>query len=159
MRDHYVVGFDINDDRYYTIWYTDDTDGFITENERLLYFKELSDLKEYAHSHELPLGDGIAYFNGDRIIGNTDPEINCSPVLDFWNIISDMAGSLHIKFSGDDKAYNTEYAKLISGCGLPALEHGHFEPEWTKGERDNIKRIISEGTCILNSAFNATQKN
>lgn len=159
MRDHYVVGFDINDDRYYTIWYTGTTDGFITENERLLYFKELGDLKEYARSHELPLGDGITNFNGDRIMSDIDPEINCSPVLDLWNIISDMAGSLHIKFSGDDKAYNTEYAKLISGCGLPALEHGHFEPEWTKGERDNIKRIIGEGIYILNSAFNAPPEN
>lgn len=153
LSDNYIIRFDINANHYYAIWYTDDSDGFITENESIVYFKNLNDLMQYTHDHKILLNDGITYFNTAQIFDNIDSAINCDDVLNFWNIISDIASSLRIDFIGDNKIYNTEYAKLVSGCNLNALEHDYYEPDWTEKEVDNIKKIISEGLMILCEIF------
>lgn len=153
MNEKYAVRFDIDDHHYYAIWYTDDKDGFVTENGSIVYFTEIDDLFHYAESRRILINEGITYFNATQILHNIETITDCDTVLDFWNIISDISASLRIKFTGDDKTYNTEYAKLVSGCNLNSLEHDYYIPNFTTEEEDNIKKIIIEGYNILCKVF------
>ena len=137
---------------YYSIWYSDIEDGFITLNKKILSFNNERDLRKYCQKKSIELAEYITVYDIDDLICKNkvkNTEINCKSVLDFWNIISDASRSLHVLFCGDRVCYNPIYEKLLCGCNLEALSGKYYKPIWTRKEIDTIQDILNKGYRIL----------
>lgn len=152
LSEYYIVKFIFDGGDYYTIWYTDVVDGFITFNNGILSFNNQIDLMKYCQNHMIELEEDITVYDIDDVILKSNDnifEMNCESILDFWNIISDVARSLQLHFCGDTACYNSIYEKLLCGCNLAALNSRYYRPNWTREEVDKIQHIINVGYCIL----------
>ena len=152
LSEYYIVKFIFDGGDYYTIWYTDVVDGFITFNNGILSFNNQIDLMKYCQNHMIELEEDITVYDIDDVILKSNDnifEMNCESILDFWNIISDVARSLQLHFCGDTVCYNSIYEKLLCGCNLAALNSRYYRPNWTREEVDKIQHIINVGYCIL----------
>ena len=47
MREYYSVQFKNSSISYYCLWFTNDIDGYVIENEKLLVWKEQSNMDKY----------------------------------------------------------------------------------------------------------------
>ena len=98
----------------------------------------------------IELEEDITVYDIDDVILKSNDnifEMNCESILDFWNIISDVARSLQLHFCGDTVCYNSIYEKLLCGCNLAALNSRYYRPNWTREEVDKIQHIINVAYC------------
>lgn len=150
--DYYIVQFNDEEIVKYAIWYTDEEDGFINQNGRILFFDCIKSLKEFCDNNitisddEIPYVYDIGYLK--KWILSPDNRFDCSDLLDFWNAISDASKSIGVKFEGDDKENeeaNRLYSKLFHGCNLSAINTSgkKYNPEWEQKEIDCLAKILS----------------
>ena len=153
--EYYIVQFDDENSTKYAIWYTDDEDGFICEEGKILFFDSLKLLKEFCNTQkiiitdedEIPFVYDLVYLkNWLRTPGEN---FDCSDMLDFWNMISDALKNIGIAFLGDCKDgedVNIIYDKLFHGCNLPAYSTSgrKYVPEWTKEEIGTLQKVLSQ---------------
>ena len=95
----------------------------------------------------------ITIINCDEIKTLDFDSMNCSKVLDFWNIISDISHSAGFEFIGDKKDKRTEkvYDKLFHGCNLPMVNKTNIKyvPKWNYEEKKILSSIIEKGYIII----------
>lgn len=153
-----IVKFVFPNREVYTLWYTDDIDGFLLtpDNSIVMPFSSESEVRLYSEARDLHLDKEIAEFTCD--FGALLPEsgaIDCDIVLSFWNIVSDFARSIRQSFSGDQKdpAINALYDKLFYGCNLPAINTTarEFVPIFDREESQLLQSIVSNGLQILDT--------
>lgn len=153
MCEYYIVQFIITSYNYYTIWHTDNNDEFVTKNKKILSFNNLEEVIQYAKLHSIELHEYITCYDIDRLMDDIDTKIDCNYIINFWNIISDIAKSIQINFCGDSDFYNSVYEKLLYGCNLNALNKSHYDPIWTNEEIDKIKYVVNIGYKLLCKSF------
>jgi hypothetical protein len=53
-----------------------------------------------------------------------------------------------------DRPLHDAYQKLFLGCNLPAItpEGKHFDPDWSREERENLARVLRLGLAELDAA-------
>lgn len=150
---YYVVKFMDEKTVKYAIYYTDDSDGFVCENGKIIFFDSVESLEEFCKlkniiisKEKIPDYD-FAYLK--QWLTSSDEKFDCSVMLDFWNIISDVLRNENIDFLGDCKeneAINTVYNKLFWGCNLIAHHNQEkiYVPEWNAEEIELLKRVLSQ---------------
>ena len=154
MKDYYIVHFIFQTASFYCIWYTEDTDGLITEEGKLKYCSQLSELYYYCNENKINLNEEITEYNLNNlfkwVLDNTT-EIDCNYMLDTWNIISDIAHSLNERFYGDNNDVTDIYAKLFYGSNLPCINTGGEEyiPVWNAQELEKLNKVFRSGISIL----------
>lgn len=158
-KELYIIKFKIKQEEYYTFWYTDDVDGFLLEsNEKLKSFASEKEAKRFAEDNKFKLDNEILLISSDILISLKMEELDCNLVLTYWNIMSDMAQSVHGKFLGDseDDEVQSIYNKLFYGCNLPALKKDgeDFSPKWNGYEKNWIVKVIENGFELLLKALN-----
>lgn len=158
-KEFYIVKFIIEQKEYYTFWYTDDTDGFLLEsNDKLKSFTSEKEAKYFVENNGFKLDDEIILVSSDILNRLKTEEIDCNLILTYWNIMSDLAQSVHSQFLGDsrDNVIQSIYNKLFYGCNLPALkkEGEDFLPEWNENETKWIAKIIDNGFNLISKAIN-----
>ena len=159
---YYIVRFVIHNKDYYTIWFTSDEDGFISDenNLNLVNFETVDAVKLFAkHNNIVLVDDEVTEILCDKIMEiNLYSGIDCDSILTFWNIITDVASTLNKKFLGDvrNEDINDLYNKLFCGCNLPAIKGDaeDFVPSWVVEERKLLIKIINDGLNILMNALN-----
>lgn len=150
-----IVLFILDQIKYYTLWYLDDKDGFILNDEEtgIMIFKNESAARLFACQNLLPLADDVTLFFIEESKLYDFSKMDCSYILDFWNIVTDIAGSLGLQFLGDEKNKNVNliYKKLFYGCNLPSIkgEEPDYHPVWSQSERTVMARIVKDGMKIL----------
>lgn len=154
--EYYIVYFVFNNtQKYYTIWHTSVNEGFVLceDTMHIKTFKEESALKEFAKEYNYKLEEDITEILCDESKLLNYEDLNCDRLLMFWNIVSDVARTVNVRFSGDSKenAIASIYNKLFYGCNLPAVreEDSDFCPKWLQCEMLLTERIVKEGLKIL----------
>lgn len=154
MEEYYIVHFIFQAESYYCIWYTDDTDGLITESGKLKYCSQLSELYDYCDGNNINPMEELTEYNLNDLfqwVGNDTTEIDCEYMLDIWNIISDIAHSINEHFYGDNDDVNGIYTKLFYGNNLPCMNTSGEEyiPVWDTEELEQLHKVFESGIHIL----------
>lgn len=154
--EYYIIVFTFsNNEKYYTIWYTSDDDGFILNNDGLYLqtFTEEKDLHNFAIEHQYKMEKEVTEISCEESNLLNFELFDCELLLDFWNTVSDVAKSTNIFFVGDSKdiLINEIYDKLFYGCNLSAYKKDgqEFIPEWMESEKTVLSKIVKEGQMIL----------
>lgn len=156
MIDYFKIKLIANNKEYYSIWYSDESDAFITESKRIKTFEGIENLERYAELNTLKLSVDNTEMEFDTAInwlGEIDKNIDCTYLLDFWNIISDISNSVGDNFIGntDKEIINQIYNKLFYGNNIPAIkgDEKDFIPKWTIQEKNELNKVVSDGIRIL----------
>lgn len=158
MKKYYIIIFYLEQHHYYTLWYTDDVDGFIISAEgNIVYFEDEVLIKKFARDNEIYLDDETTEIFCNELFNIDDNNIHCNDILTFWNIVSDMARSAGKLFLGDYKHSNISdiYNKLFYGCNLPVIkqEGESYYPIWNHKEVLLLQKVINNGLDILSKIF------
>lgn len=154
VMQYYIVVFVMKGRKYFTIWYTDDKDGFVLNSEgRIEIFKTEIDVREFLQKKQMKPGEKVTFFDCDELGTMNYEHIDCSKVLDFWNIITDISYSVNEDFIGRTKSEEilNIYDKLFYGCNLPASNRmdEKYVPEWSAKEQMMISNVINDGLRII----------
>ena len=104
---------------YFTVWYSADGEGFLTENGKLSVFgskKDAADCIRTLSGFSDPVRE--KYYNLDELERNLSKN-DYIPSLDnaaeYWSVFADLARSVGKSFAGDGKSFilNDIYDKLI----------------------------------------------
>lgn len=146
-----IVKFIINNYNYYCIWFSnEDTEGFITENNKLVIYYNKNDAKRYAFKKKIILSKRISIYNFDSLIEYIEKN-NCIELLNFWNIFRDISACLKLNFCGNkrDEETNQLYNKLFCGNNILTDEKNMYFPVWEKDEINLIKKIMYDGVTMV----------
>lgn len=160
MKEYYPFLFSLYSKDYYCIWYTDDKDGFLAGSNRILIFQSQQQLYFYAKENNLIFQDDITGLSVDIAVDWLKKEsnnIDCKYFLDFWNIIGDLAYSVHDSFygNGENDLIIKVYNKLFYGNNLPSIKGDgeDYYPTWSKEEVDVLILVVKDGLRIVNTCF------
>lgn len=159
MIKYFTFVFIIKNTKHYSIWYSDEDDGFIIESSKIKTFCNMDEMKCYARDNNYELETEYTEMQFDTAINiatkkNIENEdINCKYLLDFWNIVSDIANSVGDVFIGDTRegTINSIYNKLFYGNNLEAIKKNgeDFIPTWNKYEKNELLNVTNDGIRIL----------
>jgi len=159
--DYYIVCFELEQLKRYLLWYSniDDKEQFVLKADgQVLYFDNLQELKQYCVKKDLQMDDEIVYFTLHRTVDYSEMDIDCSKVLNLWNIISDFAYTVGDKFIGDDKERNEideVYVKLFRGCNIKAMKQSFYHPVWNVNSRQVLEKVMKDGIkMVLRHLYN-----
>ncbi|GMA99475.1 hypothetical protein [Pelosinus sp. IPA-1] len=155
-RCYYSVKFALERKEIYSLWYSGKNDGFLIDQNKILSFKSMNELRQYAIEKNINLQDEHTVVILDLAINwlrRRDREINCRYFLDFWNIVADLAHSVNEEFYGDkdNNGILEIYNKLFYGSNLPAVkkEKDVFFPQWDEVELEILTKVIDDAWRIV----------
>ena len=154
----YPLKFKVNQTEYCTLWYTDEIDGFLQdENKKIKFFANVGEAKAFTESKGYSIDSEVLQITDD-ILKKLDMQIlDCNVIITCWNILSDMAKSIDCDFLGDSKSEEIQniYDKLFYGCNLPSLKKSgeDFLPKWADDEKNLIKKVLKNGFEVLQRAL------
>ena len=96
MNFYQIVEFIFGRRTHFCIWFSTDTEGFLSEHGNLLIFENYDLVKSYATSNNISLDIDVTTYNVDEIewwANSPDKKLNCSDILNFRNIIQDISAS------------------------------------------------------------------
>ena len=164
MADIYLIRCLWDGAENFCIWFSDDKDGlFCDEEKRILCFMGEDATLLYLSQRNLCLceDEDFAVYDFDRLktwVDSDDPEINCSDILNHWNIFNDIAYTAGVKFKGDKrtKLRDSIYEKLFFGSTYHVFKpvfnpegEDDYIPDWDKKEIKTIKTVMENGLNIL----------
>jgi len=155
MNEYYIVEFKTSEKSRFCIWYTNDVDGFVAEAQKVICFNSLQELKAFCCQAGYVLSKDITVYNVDCItdwIKTKNKVVDCSKLLDFWNITSDFARSTNQAFYGDtDGLVLDVYNKLFFGTNPPTLKGvaENYTPDWDEEDLNVLKKVMGECIEIL----------
>ena len=159
MTKYYLTKIIYNGLTYFFIWYSNDEDGFLLFNQRLLVFSSVEEANIFADKEHIIFEKGITVFYLSKItelIDNVEISQNCQSLIDTWHLFSDLSKSLNEEFVGD---YNDEeivdiYNKLFYGSNLKLLKNEEYHPSLNVDEKNKCLEIFQSGLSILNKYLN-----
>ena len=146
MTKYYLTKIIYNGLTYFFIWYSNDEDGFLLFNQRLLVFSSVEEANIFADKEHIIFEKGITVFYLSKI----------TELIDTWHLFSDLSKSLNEEFVGD---YNDEeivdiYNKLFYGSNLKLLKNEEYHPSFNVDEKNKCLEIFQSGLSILNKYLN-----
>lgn len=97
MTKYYLTKIIYNGLTYFFIWYSNDEDGFLLFNQRLLVFSSVEEANIFADKEHIIFEKGITVFYLSKItelIDNVEISQNCQSLIDTWHLFSDLSKSL-----------------------------------------------------------------
>lgn len=156
---YFPVQFVLEGNSHHLIWFTADVDGFITNaaGDRLLSFDSEEALLAFAAERGIEIVDEPASYGDPEDVFLASTTEGCNVALNMWNILGDVAASVHGEFLGDsrDEDVMDLYTRLFCGCNVSAIRRDgeEFHPEWSDDEERLFRAILSEGRAILLKAL------
>ena len=159
MAKYYLTKIIYNGLTYFLIWYSNDEDGFLLFNQRLVIFFSVEEANIFADKEHIIFEKGITVFNLSKIIeliNNVEISQNCRNLIDAWHLFSDLSKSLNKEFVGDynDKEIIDIYNKLFYGSNLKLLKNEEYHPSFNVNEKHKCSEIFQSGLSILNQYLN-----
>ena len=161
----YVCWFRLDGQDGYLIWQTNGSDGVYVDKNAALAFHDLTSLRAYAKEA------GISIVEENPVVHNLDQlaqwlllpngnMITADSFLDAWNLFSDVAGSLRIRFDASTRITNPVYEKLFYSCNLPSAtpEGQTFKPMWSVDETNIMVSVLSDGLKLFRKAVRFHQR-
>lgn len=143
-----VTKFKLNSKIKYCIWYLDanDDEHFYKTGDKITAFASLEDTGHFLEDYKISY-DTIT-FDIDEIISSlADMTFDCTKVIDFLNIVSDVARECNIKIH-EEKEFHLIYNKLFYGMNLSTINESNrrYHPVFNKAEMRILKGYIK--ICI-----------
>lgn len=116
-------------------------------------FGSTEQVEGYSHKALIIVKKDVKLYDLDKIlkINICLGSFECRLILEFWNIVHDLAYSLGKTFLGDLQDSTEIYNKLFYGVNLPSLSmKNKFDVNWKKDELTQLASIISEGLTLIN---------
>ncbi len=139
------------DKEYHTIWKTNQQDRFlVTGDKKLLCFTERESLLAYIHTHHISLQEEPPSICDVNRLARWKEDY--AAVLDFWNLVGDLAASVGDNFIGNRKSDGITplYKKLFYACNLPSiLPKKKYIPAWSAWQEDMMNKIIQRGIRLI----------
>lgn len=136
LSDYYIIEFVYEEKSYYSLW-NEESSNLIKQNRKIVVGDNkkilIEEFGECASIHD----EGDIYICNLEIINMTPGKI-----LDFWNIISDVAKTVDINFLGDSKHMNILYDKLYRNYTGQYVGVSDVEII-------NLKHIVLDGIRII----------
>lgn len=156
-KEYYLLCYRLNQKDGYLIWYSDETDGLLTdESGKVISFNSKQQLLEFAFNINITIQpDEPEFHNMDLVnewIKENDPMlINFSAFNGIWNLWTDIANSTGRSFYQDKVSTDEIYDKLFWSCELPTAnpEDRRYYPEWTERELITMKELFSGGMAMF----------
>lgn len=138
----------------FLIWYSDDQDGFLLHQQKLLMFQNYIDAKAFVKEQGICLEDEMAIIDLSKIndfINNINLSESCSNLINIWNFFADLANSLSEDFVGnhEEEFVIDIYRKLFYGSNLPVLRNEEYHPVLSDEEKQKCKEIFLNGLSIV----------
>lgn len=152
-----IVYFHHKDTNLYCIWYSnDDQEGFLLSENAIRTFSNESGARDYLkcfpqYQKEIK----VKTYDVDKIEKVLDGKVpfDAELVLDFWNIVADIAHSNKVPFEGDkkDNLTNCVYDKLFYGNNLPEINTSGrtYVPQFTENEFKRLTAVLVEGVVLI----------
>jgi hypothetical protein len=155
-RLHYVTVFRFEGADKYAVWYCDNMDGILlTASKHIATFPTEVAVEAYVASlgHELVEGVPSVYDFDHIAAWVTRPSaesIDCSVMLNAWNMLADIANSVSCKLFEPPGA-NVVYDKLFWGNNIELVtpQGERYEPTWSTGEPAILAGVLSAGLSTL----------
>ena len=162
---YYPYWYRLDNADAYLLWFTDgSTDGtepdgvLLDQVDRVVMFRHLDDLRDYAARRSLPVAaevnsEPLDLDAVDRWLAMArKTTVDCETFLNAWNLFSDLAstvqgGPVHI----DDQREGRIYSKLFWGNNLPAVTPPgkHYTPIWSKSEVGRMRNVLGAGMRLF----------
>ena len=155
MANNYIVEFTHNGKSRFCIWFTDEVDGFIIEQNEIISFSNIESATNYCYTRKMKVGKDITTYDVDNIleiVNSNTPTVDCKSILDFWNIVMDVTSSVSDTFYGNEEGIVTDiYNKLFYGNNLPAMNDTgeNFVPEWGSEDIFEFKKVVEDAVRII----------
>lgn len=138
----------------FLIWYSDDQDGFLLFQRKLLMFQNYNDVKAFVEEQRICLEDEMAVIDLSKIcefMNNIDLSENCSNLINIWNFFGDLANSLGEDFVGNhEEGFIMDiYQKLFYGSNLMVLRNEEYHPMFSDEEKRKCNEIFINGLSIV----------
>jgi hypothetical protein len=139
---------------HYVLWSTNDVDGLVRDNGRIVRFSSLAALHAYASTQGRVVNAGEpTIYDWDRIQRWCDrpvaPEIAPDPFLTAWNMLGDSRRPAKTTglFAHADQRLGQLYDKLFRANNLPAMtpQGSEYWPTWTQSEVTSLARVLRLG--------------
>ena len=81
--------------------------------------------------------------------------MDCDYMLRVWNIMSDFAKSLNVKFGDSSDELDEAYRKLFFGNNLPCinLTDEKYIPNFSEKELQLLTKVFEQGLSIIKKEF------
>lgn len=152
--EYFPVLFRLGSANHYVIWYSDDRDGLLREDGRVVTYPSLEELHAYAGPRGLKLQPAkVARYDWDSIEQWCDEPvadgIALGPFLNAWNMILDMLPDCEESglFSHANGRNGPLYEKLFRANNLSAMTApgAEYYPVWTRAEVDALAQVLRIG--------------
>jgi hypothetical protein len=160
LKTYYLVKISYLTRELFLIWYSDDIDGFVVKENKIVSFNSSEDATSFAAKSKIELNESITNYdifdftNIDNKITNTHVSENCRDLFDIWNLFGDIANSTNQNFIGnsDDEVTRAVYEKLFYGINLRVItkDMDEYHPKLDEEEREKCLAIFQNGLDILN---------
>ena len=101
-----------NENAYLTLYYyTERSDSILlNDSKKLLYFQSTSEMQRFCEMNGLTIENDVVEYDFDAPISNP---IDYKHILNNWNLLNTIAGTLGILFEGDLKKHTSLYNLLF----------------------------------------------
>lgn len=135
------------------LWYSGEQDGLLLQADgKLQIFPNCTDALAFARERGYTPAESITVYAYPPLQALQQGQIDCPSLLDWWNLFSDIAQSVHQSFSGDapDERTQNIYNKLFYGCNFPAMRQDGpvYHPVWSDEERAHLQKIMEDGLAL-----------
>lgn len=156
-KEYYILRYRLDKRDSYLIWYSDETDGVITNTTgEVISFRSLEELLEYASMNRIVIDQEETIMNNldlvaEWIDGNDPDLINFTEFNSIWNLWTDIAGSTGRNFDVDMDEADKIYDKLFQGYNVPAVNSEGKEhiTEWEEDEIRVLKELFTNGMAMF----------
>lgn len=154
MNTYYMARLLKDEKAIYAIWYTDEKDGLLVHEGKLLTFDSADEARQYSEMNGIALEADISEYDLTGLIGLAScpksPEV-CSTIIDCWNLFSDLAQSLGEPFMGDkdEGLTNDIYTMLFYGTNLKVMKHDEYLPDFDEEDTQRCREVLQDGLSML----------
>lgn len=155
-REYYAYWYRLDDRDSYLIWYSNETDGFIIDDEGFIpSFTKVKDLQIFAKKKNLTVDvekpNLITLDPVKNWLKNGGEIEDYNSFLNTWNLFEDISVSTNGNFDKEKEITNGIYNRIFWGCNIPAVtpEGKCFTPTWTKKELKIIHKTYNFGFQIF----------
>lgn len=150
--EYYIVEFLFYQHSFFAFWYSDETDKFYTNKNKVFVLNNYREMIKYADENNMTISKEHTVIKCEYILNwSIDLDIIAEDVLDFWNISHDLACTMGEKFYGDSNFADGIYDKLFQSCKelMDILERSVETTAWSIEEKLILLKVIKDGIRIL----------
>lgn len=151
MKEYCKVIFETDATDYICLWCCDINSSFVTEEDHVLCFRDEDVFDSYCRAKGLSVPDTQVYDLAELMTfaqGATD-DFHAGTLLNFWNIVADLAFTLKLDFLGDDDndALSELYDTLFFIDTADAEED--TKKELTASDLDDLREVVGDGCRLI----------